>query len=115
MQPGVFSSASERSRTATRFAQSRAEGHTISGNTWEISLPKTRIHTLEELMKFCEVDLSTWEIDRFVVNKWEVGATPKATGSGSSWAREDSGFVVEPLYQVKAWLKRRNGSVCCAR
>lgn len=37
---------------------------------------------------------------------------PKATGSGSTWAREDSAFVVEPLYQVKAWLKRK--TVVCA-
>ena len=35
-----------------------------------------------------------WEIDRYVVNKWEVGSTV------------DGRIVVEPLFQIKAWLKK---------
>src|ERR1700679_1300802 len=30
----------------------------VAGDNWTISLPKTRIHTLEELLEFCKVDLS---------------------------------------------------------
>lgn len=71
------------------------ERHEQSGNTWEISLPRTRIHTLDQLIAYCEVDLNEWEVDRFVVNKWEIGSA------------KDGQITVEPLYQVKAWLKRK--------
>jgi hypothetical protein len=68
------------------------ETNEIQGDKWTVVLPKTRIHTLEELLEFCEVDLSIWEVERFVCNKWEMNA-----GEGR----------VEPLYQVKAFLKKR--------
>lgn len=55
-----------------------------------------RIKTLDEALAAAEVDLDTWEVDRFVVNKWEVGAK-----------QLDGSIKVEPLFQVKAWLKRK--------
>src|SRR5581483_6691075 len=69
----------------------------ISGDTWTITIPKTRIHTLEQLLDYCKVDLSVWQVDKFIVNKWEIGAK-----------NEGEDLVVEPLFQVKAFLKRRN-------
>ena len=72
-----------------------AETSEVTGNTWTISLPKTRIRTLEELIKFCEVDLSIWKVDRFICNKWEVGAK-----------NADDELVIRPLFQVKAFLSR---------
>jgi predicted phosphodiesterase len=68
----------------------------ISGDKWNITLPKTRICTLEQLLEYCKVDLSTWEVERFIVNKWEMGA--KNTSDE---------LVIEPLFQVKATLKKR--------
>src|SRR5262249_903572 len=55
-----------------------------------------RIHTLDQLLAFCEVDGSEWEVERWVCNKWEVGAKDKA-----------GEIRVSPLFQVKAWLKRK--------
>ena len=53
-----------------------------------------RILTLQDLIDACEIDLTKWNIERHVINKWEVGA------------KDDNGeIVVEPLFQVKAWLK----------
>jgi len=72
------------------------ETHEIKGDTWTISLPKTRIHTLEELLEYCEADLSVWEVERFVCNKWEMGFKNK---------NEEAEVV--PLFQVKAFLRRR--------
>jgi len=55
-----------------------------------------RITTLDALVLAADIDLETWEIYRHVINKWEVGA------------RDESGkIVVEPLWQVKAWLQKR--------
>lgn len=53
----------------------------------------SRIKTLDDLVRTCRIDLDVWEIDKYVVNKWEVGSTV------------DGQIVVEPLFQIKAWLK----------
>lgn len=54
------------------------------------------IRNLDELIKACKINLDEWIIDRHVVNKWEVGVKSKEVG-----------VVVQPLFQVKAWLRRR--------
>jgi hypothetical protein len=73
------------------------EQHEVTGNTWEVSIPRTRICTLEQLVEHCKIDLNTWTVKRFVANKWEVGAK-----------NPDSGKIeVEPLFQIKAFLERR--------
>lgn len=72
------------------------ESSVIQGNNWEVTLPKTTIHTLDELLEFCKVDLEIWEVERFVCNKWEMGFKDKNDNASS-----------QPLYQVKAFLKRK--------
>ena len=46
------------------------------------------------MVKHCRIDLSTWEVERFLCNKWEVGAADKHEGRLKA-------IVVEPLFQVK--------------
>lgn len=87
--------AEKASKAVRDLVPSPVESREVSGDSQVISLPKTRIHTLDQLIEFCQVDLTVWEVERFICNKWEVGA------SG------EKGLVVEPLYQIKAWLKRR--------
>ena len=36
-----------------------------------------RIKTLDQLLEACEVDLETWRVDHYILNKWEVGAKQK--------------------------------------
>jgi predicted phosphodiesterase len=55
------------------------------------------VKTLDDLLRLCEVDLDIWEVERYVVNKWAVAS--KNGGGG--------GMTVQPLWQVKAWLKRK--------
>lgn len=69
--------------------------HEYAGNTWSISLDKTRIHTLDQLIEFFKVDLSAWEVERFICNSWEVGAKDS-----------NGNLQTHPLYQVKATLRR---------
>jgi len=65
----------------------------FTDKTGEVEVKSKRILTLDALLKHCDVDLSVWRVERHVINKWEVGA------------KDLSGkIVVEPLYQVKAWL-----------
>jgi hypothetical protein len=54
-------------------AAAEREYSDIKQGQWVISLPKTRIHTLEELVEYCHIDLEEWEVDRLIVNKWEMG------------------------------------------
>lgn len=54
------------------------------------------IRTLDDLLKVCNVDLNYWEVERHVINKWEVAAKD-ANGE----------LQHSPLFQVKAWLKKK--------
>jgi len=54
------------------------------------------VRTLDDLLRVCEVDLDYWEVERHIINKWEVAAKD-----------EDGILRHAPLYQVKAWLKKR--------
>lgn len=75
-----------------------------TADTWSIELPKTRIHTLEQLVEYCEIDLDVWEVERFIANKWEVGAKDSSDD-----------LVVKPLFQIKAFLKKRTDVIEAAR
>src|SRR3990167_10886602 len=89
------------------------ETHEVAGDSWTISLKKTRIHTLEELIKFFEVNTEEWIVERFLVNKWEIGRKDKkqdltwVNGIMDGHVKDSGTMFVEPLYQVKAWLKRK--------
>jgi len=56
----------------------------------------SNIRTLEDLIEVCKIDLDIWEIERYIVNKWEVAAKGN-----------DGEMRHSPLYQVKAWLKKK--------
>lgn len=76
-----------------------SESTQVKGDNWEISLPKSRIHTLDQLISFFEIDLTIWEVERFIANKWEMGYVTEHSDKKIA--------NVEPLYQVKAFLKRK--------
>jgi len=80
-------------------APSEAAKYIFTDTTGEIVLDKTTIHTLPELLEYCEVDLSIWRVERFIVNKWEMGYT---TGP-----KTDRTALSKPLYQVKATLVKK--------
>lgn len=75
------------------------ESSEITGNTWTVSLPKTGIHTLEQLVEYCEIDLGIWEVERFICNKWEMAAR--------LGAEKDERIAVTPLFQVKATFRKK--------
>lgn len=73
--------------------QVKFEERQAGAEAWSRS---TRIQTLDQLLDACDADLGLWQVERWVANKWEVGTK-----------RPDGSVRVEPLYQVKAWFKRR--------
>lgn len=59
-------------------------------------LSNQRITSLEQLLAFCDVDESEWEVERWVANKWEVGG------------KDNVGELqVKSLFQIKAWFRRK--------
>lgn len=65
------------------------------GDQAEATSESKRVKTLAQLLAACQVDTRVWEVDRHVVNTWEVGVNV------------DGRVQVETLFQVKAYLKRR--------
>jgi predicted MPP superfamily phosphohydrolase len=98
-----------------RAKKERDSGTTVTGdiNRLTIKTPPGRITTLDQLIKVCEVDLDIWEVERFIVNKWEVGRKGITKdlvwehGILDGYSHDTGGINVEPLYQVKAWLIRK--------
>jgi hypothetical protein len=76
-----------------------SESHEVAGDTWTVSIPKTRICTLDELVEHCKIDLAQWDVERFICNKWEVGIKVGEPKSAH--------IVTAPLFQVKAFLRKR--------
>ena len=55
-----------------------------------------RIITEQQLLDIYSISLDDWEVEKKVINTWEVGA------------KDDKGNIVTtPLFQVKVWLKSR--------
>jgi len=74
--------------------------HDGDGRT--VSSKGADIKNVDQLLAYLGVNTDEWEVDRHVLNKWEVGA------------RDDEGkVVVTPLFQVKAWLKRKAREMLC--
>lgn len=79
----------------------------IHGTPEKVEVEKVvehRIRTLADLVKTCEIDLTEWEIERWVCNKWEMGSVNRKSGATQT----------TPLFQVKVWLKRK-AAVMAAR
>lgn len=67
-------------------------------NTACITTKSLNIQTLDEALEASDVDLDVWEVDRYIINSWEVtiGASAKADRPETY-----------TNYQVKVWLKRK--------
>ena len=50
------------------------------------------ITSLEDAVRFFEIDLNKWSVERYVCNSWDVSS------------KEGSGFIKSTNYQVKVWL-----------
>lgn len=73
------------------------DSFTMNGDDAEIAKgTHEQVKTLADLIRVCEIDTSEWEVERFVCNKWAMGAK-----------NNDGKLVSMPLFQVKAWLKRK--------
>jgi hypothetical protein len=85
----------------------------FAGDFGEVDLVTDNPRSLDDLIKACRVDLTVWEVERYVVNKWEMGRKAKTVnmswkdGVASGSVEDTGGITKAPLWQVKAWLRRK--------
>ncbi len=80
---------------------------TVKGDTWSISLNRTPIGSLDELIKEYKIDTGLWEISEFRVSRYEVIHGTQAIGESKNWSREDGEYTVQPLNSIRATLKKK--------
>jgi len=60
----------------------------------------SRVVTVNDLLSIYDISLDNWEIERQIINTWEVGAKGP-----------DNKIVTTPLFQVKVWLKTKQSTI----
>lgn len=69
------------------------------GNGQVLTMRSKTVRTLEGALEVAKVDRSIWEVERFITNKWDMGAIVKVGNRKRLAATE--------LWQVKVWLRRK--------
>lgn len=64
----------------------------------------TEVHTLEDLIRVCEIDTAVWEVVEWKANKWEMGWVNREE------KKADTAHAL-PLYQITARMRRRNALI----
>ncbi len=87
--------------------------HAKKGESWAITAPATRDHTVEGLLAHCKVDLSEWEVKESSVSMHEMGTVPRTTRKSKEegWVRPSTAPVATPLYRVWVSLKRKTAVI----
>jgi len=85
----------------------------IHENRRTVSSQTPRITTVEQLIEYCEIDLDEWIIEKSEVNKWEGYRREESkeltfeNGVIDGWANDTGGIHIEPIFQVKVRLVRK--------
>lgn len=106
--------------TASKYKESSD----FTETTGTVETVNPNVQTLDELIAYAKIDLNVWEIKRHTINKWETVMRQPATtvkdesgktivsehedGSKSvMWTRDNPNPMHETLWQVKAWLEKK--------
>lgn len=74
------------------------------GDGQVLTMRSRTIRTLEAALESGNVDQAIWEVERWVLNKWDMGAKLKFT-DGQGCTKEQ--LSATELWQVKVWLRRK--------
>lgn len=75
----------------------------VKGDNQTITVRSLDIKTIDAALEVAKVDMTVWEVERQIVNFWEVTIGGKSTGTGNSETYTNC--------QVKVWLKRLSPAV----
>ena len=70
----------------------------FSKNKAFVSIKSLNVLTLKDALRVAEIDTEIWEVDRYLINSWEVTMGIKSTGDIPKTCTN---------WQVKVWLKRK--------
>lgn len=73
-----------------------------------LTLRSKTVRTLEEALVVGNVDTKLWEVERWVLNKWDCVAKRNSAHGGPE-------LMATELWQVKVWLRRKAPSVRAAQ
>jgi hypothetical protein len=102
--PKRSASKAETARRLATLLQTQGE----PGESSELSMGDERaaltvrsftVRTLDAALATSQVDLAVWEVERYVVNKWDMAAKVEVENRQK--------LAVTELWQVKVWLRRR--------
>lgn len=105
---------------AAAAQEDELDSQVFEQDTWTINIPKTRIHTVEEIIEKYKIDLSIWKLERFKVGNYELGMKPPATteyveGKDGRvvpmWVRFEKEPVITPLYRIEASFIRNKALI----
>lgn len=71
----------------------------FDGDSGYITTKSLSIQTVEDALEAADVDRKEWEVDRYVINSWEVTMSAEKANSDKPQTFTN--------WQVKVWLKRR--------
>lgn len=94
------------SKTKTKdepFVEEVSKDSDKKKGTCVVTTKSLNIKTVEDALRIAEVDMGVWEVDRHLVNSWEV--TIGARNAGSDKCETFTNF------QIKIWLKRKHPDV----
>lgn len=78
--------------------EEKKDSATIETDSFETN--KTdKVKILDDFLGLCQVDLETWEVEKYTLNAWDV----TMSGAKSS-TNKDTSYT---NYQIKVWLRRR--------
>jgi hypothetical protein len=76
------------------------------GDACVLTLRSTTIRTLDDALREGHVDTEVWEIERWVLNKWDMAGKVKEAGKDAAVR-----LAATELWQVKVWFKRKTPTV----
>ncbi len=88
--------------------------HTETDNNMTLSSVSERIRSLDDLLNEFKIDREIWEVTNFIINSYESfrkdvdkSLTFDGPGEIRGYVEDHGEVVIVPLFQVKAWLVRR--------
>jgi len=67
-----------------------------------LTLRSSTVRTLDEALEVCQADLTEWEVERWIANKWDCVAKRDVDPHG-----EEPELAATELWQIKVWFARK--------
>lgn len=87
--------------------------HDLGATTWAISMRSRTVHTYEQLVETCNVDLTLWSPDRFKVKSYQMAYVPRSTREKQTdeWVRPSAEAQTITMYSVTASFTKKTAVI----